>query len=141
MSDIKDYEEYRNKQDEYCEKYKKNLESCIEVSCPLGWMDMVIELTEKCLKLQPDLQILQIKSKFGGLRFYVGSALNEVHDLIDEAENKSYSLCEECGMPAKSVNLGWVYTVCPKHEKQIIETRDRQEKEWREKQAQKNEEK
>jgi len=67
--------------------------------------------------------VAQVKEKFGSLRFYVGAAPQAVHDMIHEAENKSYYICEHCGMFAgfpgepgyKSFyrdGLSWVLTLC-----------------------------
>lgn len=43
------------------------------------------------------VKVLQVKEKFGGLRFYVESADEYVYGLIDLAESMSYEICEYCG--------------------------------------------
>jgi len=55
----------------------------------------------------------QVKEKFGGLRFYMTSATNEMWDIISEAEAKSYSICEACGQPGEEYGSGWINTLCP----------------------------
>lgn len=55
---------------------------------------------------------LQVKEKFGSLRFYMTSNTDEIDDLIDKAEEKSYKTCEECGCPGKLRNGGWMTTLC-----------------------------
>jgi len=82
-----------------------------------GWLDLTRELIEKSISLGWDKQILQVKEKFGGLRFYTNSAPNEVHDLISEYEKKSYKTCEECGEPGDVRSGSWVRTLCDNHYK------------------------
>jgi hypothetical protein len=63
--------------------------------------------------------VTQVKEKWGGLRFYVGSASGEFFDLIDAAEEESYTICEECGEPGKlREDLGWILTLCDEHYEQ-----------------------
>lgn len=97
-----------------------------------GWFTLLWEL---CAALEPlarqqqaagedPLQIVQIKEKFGGLRFYVHQRTDEANALIDAAEERSYAICEACGEPgeAKSVG-GWCATYCPKHHAQNLAER------------------
>lgn len=58
-----------------------------------GWLGLIKELIEEAIKLGWDRQVCQIKEKFGGLRFYINGAPDEVHKLIREAEDKSYEIC------------------------------------------------
>ncbi len=92
--------------------------------CPVGWLDLVIELDDKLAKLVPQYKIRQIKEKFAGLRYYVdvplyrdGSTRTQAHDLISEYEEKSYSICDICSEPGTEVNLtGWMATRCEAHD-------------------------
>lgn len=59
----------------------------------------------------PKIQIHQIKEKFGGLRFYTGYAPKEFDDLVEEAEDLSYEVCEECGKPGHTRKNEW-YWLC-----------------------------
>lgn len=55
----------------------------------------------------------QIKEKFGGLRLYMTSGTDEIFDLIEEYEDKSYHICEDCGSDQATQNeVGWVRTLC-----------------------------
>jgi len=78
-----------------------------------GWLHLIKELIEQAVKLGWDKQICQVKEKFGGLRFYINSAPNGVHNLIQKAESASYSICESCGT-TKNIGQtkGWISTVC-----------------------------
>lgn len=58
--------------------------------------------------------VLQIKEKFGQLRIYVSHMTDELSKMIDDAEEKSAYICEECGSD-KNVGMvigSWYYTVC-----------------------------
>lgn len=44
-----------------------------------------------------DFIVEQTKEKYGELRFYASSNIPEVNDLIDEYENLSATICENCG--------------------------------------------
>ena len=79
-----------------------------------GWMPLVTELLDKLKSIGWDGNILQIKEKFGGLRFYIDTGSDRAFDLIDEYENKSFSICEICGDPGKLIGH-WLMTRCEKH--------------------------
>lgn len=78
-----------------------------------GWGKLIDRILDV---LTPDTLIMQVKEKFGGLRFYIGGATNEIFDVIDQAEEDSYTTCEECGKPGKlREELSWILTLCDKH--------------------------
>ena len=58
---------------------------------------------------------VQVKEKFGGLRFYVHAATDKHYDYISFAESMSYRTCEECGAPGKRYTDGWHRTLCEVH--------------------------
>jgi hypothetical protein len=71
-------------------------------------------------------EIKQIKEKFGGLRFYIGTGDDKLWDIITEYEKMSYITCEECGKPGElrkdGGNYGgWWQTLCDKHYTEIKE--------------------
>jgi hypothetical protein len=61
--------------------------------------------------------VVQVKEKFGTLRFYVNSATGEQYNYISFAESMSGVTCETCGSPGKRLGRGWVYTACEEHTK------------------------
>jgi hypothetical protein len=81
--------------------------------CPAGWASLVrqlfIDIRAICKKHNSTLPIVaQVKSKFGRLCFYLDpdslldksfTAIKEVKLLIEQAENKSESICEITGLP------------------------------------------
>ena len=93
---------------------------CWGFSCGDGWFQLIDTL---CAKLQrmtdedgaPQIIAVQVKEKFGELRFYVRQASEAQFALIDEAEQRSAQICEVCGAPGRVVVDGWVRTCCPRH--------------------------
>ena len=55
---------------------------------------------------------VQVKEKFGGLRFYMTGGTDEIFDLIEKAEALSYKTCESCGAPGTQSNSKWITTLC-----------------------------
>lgn len=86
-----------------------------------GWWPIVEELGLAMFRLDPDLEIHQIKEKFGGLRFYYSSSeehgcSEEQKILVHFAERLCARTCETCGLPGSLRNdLGWVLTLCDSH--------------------------
>ena len=58
------------------------------------------------------VKIVQIKEKWGGLRFYFDGGDDYVHGAVSLAEDLSYKTCEECGNPGKVSSGGWYRTRC-----------------------------
>ena len=93
-------------------------------SCGDGWLQLIHDLIEELLAAGWDKHILQIKEKFGGLRFYIGSGSEEIHDIISKYEHLSYETCEVCGETGRIRNdLGWIPTLCDKHYKELVVTK------------------
>jgi hypothetical protein len=70
------------------------------------------KLDEETLKVPV---AVQVKEKFGGLRFYVQAATDKHYQYITFAESMSYHTCEECGAPGKTYTDGWHTTLCDIH--------------------------
>ena len=70
------------------------------------------KLDEETLKVPV---AVQVKEKFGGLRFYVQAATDKHYQFISFAEVMSYRTCEECGAPGKTYTDGWHTTLCDIH--------------------------
>ena len=85
--------------------------------CGDGWFDLIKKLCEKLNALNlKNFRVIQVKEKFGGLRFYIGPVktkkADKVFRLIDKATEKSYRTCEACGRPGKPNKEGWIKTLC-----------------------------
>lgn len=61
------------------------------------------------------IYIIQIKEKFGGLRFYYDGGDREIDGMVRMAESMSYRLCEVCGLPGRPNREGWIRTLCETH--------------------------
>ena len=61
------------------------------------------------------VEVQQIKEKFGGLRFYVNHGDDVVYGMTHFSENLSYQLCEECGNQGTRREGGWIRTLCDQH--------------------------
>jgi hypothetical protein len=63
-------------------------------------------------------RVLQIKEKFGVLRFSIDISafdaidLELVRNIISAAETKSLEICEECGEPGTLYKSGWMHVKC-----------------------------
>jgi len=58
---------------------------------------------------------VQIKEKFGGLRFYTNVSDDYVSGILAMAESMSYRVCEQCGSAGRMRGIGWLYTACDSH--------------------------
>lgn len=90
-----------------------------------GWNDLVREFLTKAKMIDPDLKVLQIKEKFGGIRIYYGVNVEvnteEIRKLCRDAEDKSYLTCEFCGKPGELRDTDWQKTACDLHYQKYLE--------------------
>jgi hypothetical protein len=91
--------------------------------CDSGWYQLIKDLITDLIELGWNKEVCQIKEKFGGLRFYINEASDEMHDRISQAEKESYETCEDTGQPGKlRTDLGWWVTLCDaEYEKRLAE--------------------
>lgn len=105
-----------------------------------GWFDLVYELSGKLEPLAKSVKgvivPVQIKEKFGGLRYYLGynnpisfeeldsepvnSIYRQMLEIESDYESKSFHICEVCGKPGETSNKkcsGWLQTLCEEHSK------------------------
>jgi len=92
-----------------------------------GWFKLLKELSEKLEPIFAPYEeeylhvVLQVKEKFGGLRFYLGwypaKEGEEIEAAIEEAEEKAWITCEVCGEPGVVRGGGWISVLCDKHYK------------------------
>jgi hypothetical protein len=60
-------------------------------------------------------EILQVKEKFGGLRFYVNHKKDAIRQCILAAQEESFHTCEICGQPGQLRENGLIKTLCDEH--------------------------
>lgn len=125
-------------QEELIKKYPKIFPKTFYFECGEGWYDI---LDNACGLIQShiDYEIsrnkdidadafqviaVQVKEKFGGLRFYVNHTDKYIDGVIGLAESMSYNICETCGDKAvkkdseNGHNQYWSFASCEKHSRQ-----------------------
>jgi len=91
--------DYRSiKDDDYfCDKYAPHIPEgwygfAIGSPIILGWMEILDEILELCIKTDPKFEIYQIKMKYGGIRFYTGShTIEDIGDIESIIEDTLYN--------------------------------------------------
>jgi hypothetical protein len=64
------------------------------------------------------VEVDQIKEKFGGLRFYYSGGDDEISGMVRMAEARADIACEQCGGIGTRRDGGWIRTLCDKHEEE-----------------------
>jgi hypothetical protein len=85
-----------------------------------GWRKtlgmMMIEEIDRELKQyhrRDNYRIMQIKEKYGMLRWYDFGAPKSVHRIIDKYSHISACVCGKCGkLDTPTINTGWIYPMC-----------------------------
>lgn len=99
-----------------------------------GWQPIILTAHENLVDLLGDYDLLQIKEKFGGLRYYMSAPagcdvrkVEQIRDIIDTAERQSFETCEVCGRPGEATGrgVGWIKTLCPLHTEERLAERRR----------------
>jgi hypothetical protein len=89
-----------------------------------GWFEIVWRLCEDLEPLVAEFEeaggqkfeVLQVKEKFGGLRFYVNCRKEKViSQRIGIAVQESFHTCEICGQPGTLREDSWIKTLCDEH--------------------------
>jgi hypothetical protein len=87
-----------------------------------GWYQIVLDCDKELLAIDPNYTILQVKQKFGGLRYYieVSESCHEpvrLSEIITKHEEIAARTCEATGQPGvlmKSIG-GWLKTLNPEY--------------------------
>lgn len=82
---------------------KEYADDCLQRSVDRGYRE---------IKEVYQVVAVQVKEKFGGLRFYYNGGSEYVDGLVAMAEAISYVTCERCGKVGKPNNSGWIVTLC-----------------------------
>jgi hypothetical protein len=97
---------------------------CFGIECDDGWYELINKLCYDLVGLSSggnECVVVQIKEKFGGLRFYVHGNNDAINSFISKAEKKSYTICETCGKKGKvRSDLFWIQTLCNEHYKKTL---------------------
>jgi hypothetical protein len=92
-----------------------------------GWAPLIRILDAHAAAL--GLEVLQVKQKFAGLRYYYqaprsvdAKELAMFERLLGACETLSFCMCEVCGAPATQVQPRfWMFTLCPTHAREAQE--------------------
>lgn len=84
-----------------------------------GWFHIVDELCARLMRFPCEIAAIQVKEKFGGLRFYLApiddcptAYLKDIFGYVRDAESASFNVCEYCGKPGKTSGRAWIKTLC-----------------------------
>lgn len=92
---------------------------CWGFECGSGWFELIDKLCaciqEECDRQNFQVKAVQVKEKYGTLRFYTDRGNEIIWGMIDRAERLSSYICETCGEPGKSRGEFWWYTACDEH--------------------------
>lgn len=118
-------------QDKLFEKYpkifrQKDLDKtqtcmCWGIECGDGWFALIDELCNNLQshidndKLQ-QIEAVQVKEKWGGLRFYTNNTNSIQLAIINFAESLSYKICEQCSSmdDVSLTQTSWKRSLCKK---------------------------
>jgi hypothetical protein len=105
---------FKNKDDDMI-----SLIGCFGFECGNGWYklidDTLNKINQKVIELNIKyFEIVQIKQKFGSLRIYTNFHIEEIEDIIEDAEDLSKIICEGCGKSGKLRNDGYLMILCDK---------------------------
>jgi hypothetical protein len=87
--------------------------------CGPGWYPLIYETLDAIQLVVDrdglDLEVAEIKEKYGALRIYMSGYVPEVEEIIKEATRKSLKICEVCGESGERIDRsGWLMTRCNK---------------------------
>lgn len=93
-----------------------------------GWHHLIRDLENILNDLDPNYRLHQVKEKFGGLRYYADTQVEEnltaFMSAVSVYEDQSFKICEVCGEPGQCVgSKGWIKTLCHEHRQEEISRR------------------
>jgi hypothetical protein len=117
--DINGYKMRKELQDklfnDFPDLFSKLISAQDQIWCPDGWfkiiydlskqVDSIIKIGDFSFPCDEDRYgdykdwycVIQLKEKFGGLRYYLTHSHPELDEIISQVENMSYNICGSCG--------------------------------------------
>lgn len=93
-----------------------------DFSCDDGWSQIIDELSVQIEAIARSLKeggledeylpLVQVKEKFGTLRYYMRYSTDEIEALIHQATKKSAVTCECCGAKDTFLTGGYILVLC-----------------------------
>lgn len=122
----------------YKNLYKKNTCMMWGIQCDDGWYNIIHDLSSEidswCEKNKLKIEALQVKEKFGTLRFYIGlcedssfwnnDQYNEISNIIKKYEDLSAKTCELTGNVGELKIKGYLYKTLCKESAILLEFND-----------------
>jgi hypothetical protein len=123
----------------FADRHRSMMETamCWGFECGNGWYDLIdtlceriqlhIESTNRHREIMlakptgyipeevPQVVAVQVKEKFGMLRFYYDGGDEHVRGLVNMAEAMSIKICMTCGKPGVLYTSGWWNVACEEH--------------------------
>jgi hypothetical protein len=86
--------------------------SLVDMLC--GCIQSYIDHNKKYNPKITQVEAVQVKEKYGGLRFYTNGECEMIHGMIWLAEYMSNFICEDCGTTKEVIqnDNGWITTLC-----------------------------
>lgn len=89
---------------------------CWGFECGDGWYELIDVVSSLLTAHDQEICAVQVKEKFGTLRFYHHGVDRYSIAVESAAEALSMLICEVCGAPAKRQQQdGWISTLCEEH--------------------------
>jgi len=100
-----------------------------------GWFNLIDDLSadlqDTCDRYDVQIEAVQVKSKWGGMRYYYGvkdlenievddTFLKEINQLIKSAESKSFDICQSCANIKDEENKNQSYCQTCKYKTQLL---------------------
>jgi hypothetical protein len=89
---------------------------CGNIQHYIDWKNKSVAAGYKDWTPVPQVVAVQVKEKFGGLRFYYDGGDEHISGMVRMAESWASHTCEECGAPGKHRSGSWIRTLCDTHE-------------------------
>ena len=91
----------------------------VYIECHIGWYGLIEDMCQELVDLYSangedinDIEILQVKEKFGRLSVYTHNLIEGGYDILDKYTSLSTITCEMCGKPGKVVGKHWIAVRC-----------------------------
>lgn len=113
------------------ETYTNIFSEPIWVECNEGWYSTIDQLSKEISSValkypskdgERRVHVVQIKEKFGGLRYYINyhdmndDDIQHIEFIVRNSEMKTFTICEDCGGDGSVVSPKryWMRTLCKK---------------------------
>lgn len=74
-----------------------------------AYQQLIAQAQEKVI---PQVEIVQVKEKWGSLRIYLNHYNPEINSILSFAENMSSKTCEKCGNKGYPASTSWIMSLC-----------------------------